>query len=93
MGQAALPACLHDTRMHYRYLTLEQRDALEAQIRARNPGGPALDMALQQLHHPDYGVCIECGRDIAFARLQENPDALHCGQCARLPATQLRSSA
>jgi RNA polymerase-binding transcription factor DksA len=30
-------------------------------------------------------VCIECGKDIAFVRLEAQPDALHCGDCARLP--------
>jgi len=32
-----------------------------------------------------YGVCIECGKDIAFVRLEADPGALHCGACARLP--------
>lgn len=79
--------------LHYHYLTLEQRDALEAQIRSRTAGGPALQVALERLRQPDYGVCIECGRDIAFVRLQEDAGALHCGDCARLPAIQFRSSA
>jgi RNA polymerase-binding transcription factor len=74
--------------MHYHYLTLEQRDTLEAEIRARSASEPALQMALQQLHQPDYGVCIECGRDIAFVRLAAHPDALHCADCARLPLTR-----
>jgi RNA polymerase-binding transcription factor DksA len=39
-------------------------------------------MAWQRLHQPDYGVCIECGRDITFVRLQADPDALHCVDCA-----------
>jgi RNA polymerase-binding transcription factor DksA len=71
--------------IHYHYLTLEQRDALEAQIRARTPNEPALRLALERLHQPDYGVCIECGKDIAFVRLQADPDAVHCADCARLP--------
>lgn len=71
--------------MHYHYFTLEQRDALEAQIRARVASEPALQLALQRLHQPDYGVCIECGRDIGFVRLHGDPDALHCAECARLP--------
>ena len=66
-------------------LTLEQRDALEAQIRASTPSDPALRLALERLQQPDYGVCIECGKDIAFVRLQSDPDALHCADCARLP--------
>jgi DnaK suppressor protein len=71
--------------MHYHYFTLEQRDALEARIRETTRSEPALQLALQQLHQPDYGVCIECGKDIAFVRLQAQPDALHCADCARLP--------
>jgi len=71
--------------MHYHYFTLEQRDALEAEIRARTAAEPALQMALQRLRQPDYGVCIECGNDIAFVRLQADPDALHCADCSRLP--------
>ena len=71
--------------MHYHYFTLEQRDALERQLRSSIRGERTLQAALQRLHQPDYGVCIECGRDIAFLRLQADPDALHCGDCARLP--------
>jgi RNA polymerase-binding transcription factor DksA len=71
--------------MHYHYLTLEQRDALEQRVRASNLSEPALQAALQSLHQPDYGVCIACGRDIAFVRLDADPGALHCSDCARLP--------
>jgi RNA polymerase-binding transcription factor DksA len=71
--------------MHYHYLTLEQRDSIEQRLRATISGERALQAALQRLHQPDYGVCIECGKDIAFVKLQEDPDALHCGDCARLP--------
>jgi RNA polymerase-binding transcription factor DksA len=74
--------------MHYHYLTLEQRTALENLIRAKARPGKDLDMALQRLHEPDYGVCIECRKDIGFARLEEDPSALHCQACARLPTTR-----
>jgi RNA polymerase-binding transcription factor DksA len=73
-----------DKPAHYHYLTLEQRQALEGQLRAAM-SGELLHLALARLHQPDYGVCIECGKDIAFARLQDDPEALHCGACARLP--------
>jgi DnaK suppressor protein len=79
--------------MHYHYFTLEQRGALERLMRSRSRGKAELQGALERLQQPDYGVCIECGGNIAFTRLQEDPDALHCWQCARLPVTQLRSSA
>ena len=71
--------------MHYHYFTLEQRNALEKQIRATMKSELTLQAALQRLQEPDYGVCIECGRDIAFVRLRNDPAALHCGDCARLP--------
>lgn len=73
------------TAMHYHYLTLEQRAALERRMRASSPDERHLQAALQRLHQPDYGVCIECAKDIGFVRLEADPDALHCGACARLP--------
>ncbi|HEU4441335.1 MAG TPA: TraR/DksA C4-type zinc finger protein [Burkholderiales bacterium] len=71
--------------IHYHYLTLEQRAALEQRLRASTRDERHLQAALQRLHQPDYGVCIECGKDIAFVRLEADPGALHCGACARLP--------
>ncbi len=71
--------------MHYHYLTIEQRETLEKSLRAQFPAGPRLATALERLHQPDYGVCIECGKDIGFVRLDEDPMALHCRACARLP--------
>jgi RNA polymerase-binding transcription factor DksA len=71
--------------LHYHYLTLEQRDALEKLIRSGVGAEPSVDAALERLRQPDYGVCIECGDDIAFVRLQTDPTALHCEHCARLP--------
>ena len=70
---------------HYHYLTLEQRAALERIIRSRQATASQLKVALERLHAPDYGVCIECGRDIGYDRLEADPDALHCKACARLP--------
>ena len=72
---------------HYHYLTLEQRASLERIIRSRVATQPQLRSALDRLHTPDYGVCIECRKDIAYARLEADPDALHCQACARLPIT------
>ncbi len=71
--------------MHYHYLTLEQRAALENLIRARLPSQHSLGAALDRLREPDYGTCIECGKDIPFALLEADPAALHCRGCGRLP--------
>jgi RNA polymerase-binding transcription factor DksA len=37
--------------------------------------------ALERLHGPDYGECVECGEDIPFRRLLAEPAALRCVQC------------
>ncbi len=71
--------------MHYRYLTIEQREILTNLIRSRFVPGAQLEIALKRLHEPDYGVCVECGKDIGFVRLIADPWALHCQACALLP--------
>ncbi|MBA4341729.1 MAG: molecular chaperone DnaK [Methylibium sp.] len=37
--------------------------------------------ALLRLRSPDYGVCIDCGKGIAFDRLQHSPEVLRCIDC------------
>jgi RNA polymerase-binding transcription factor DksA len=61
--------------MHYRYLTLEQRENLERLMRTGVPG------ELPRLHTPDYGVCTACGADIPYVRLLEYPGARYCSAC------------
>ncbi len=73
--------------MHYHYLTIEQRESLEKQIRSQSGTGARREKALESLHQPDYGVCIECGKDIEYVRLQDDPAALHCRRCGRLPVS------
>ncbi len=71
--------------MHHRYLTIEQRETLTNLVRSSVAPGVQLEIALKRLHQPDYGVCIDCGRDIGFVRLKADPWILHCQACARLP--------
>ena len=71
--------------MHYRYLTIEQRESLVNLIRSQFVPGAQREIALGRLHQPDYGVCIECGNDIGFVRLKADPWTLHCRACALLP--------
>jgi len=61
--------------MHYRYLTLEQRESLERLIRTGAPD------ELPRLHTPEYGVCAACGTDIPYVRLLEYPGARYCRGC------------
>ena len=72
---------------HHHYLTIEQRETLEKLIRSRIGTGASLETALERLHQPDYGVCIECGKDIEFVHLEADPSALHCRACGRLPVS------
>jgi len=71
--------------MHHHYLTIEQRKILDQLVRSSIGVGTRLDAALERLHQPDYGVCIECGKDIAFILLAADPLAVHCRACSRLP--------
>ena len=41
-----------------------------------------IDAALQRIADGTYGVCAECGEDIASARLKALPDAALCVTCA-----------
>lgn len=40
-----------------------------------------IDAALRRLREDEYGVCIECGNDIGFSRLQAYPTAKRCIIC------------
>jgi RNA polymerase-binding transcription factor DksA len=63
--------------MHYRYLTLEQRESLERVMRSQ----PGMAASLQRLHTPEYGVCDRCGADIPYVRLLESPETRRCAAC------------
>lgn len=40
-----------------------------------------VDAALLRMSTDEYGVCIECGCPIGYARLQVNPAAPRCYEC------------
>jgi RNA polymerase-binding protein DksA len=40
-----------------------------------------IDAALRRIRDDEYGVCIECGNDIGFSRLQAYPTAKRCIVC------------
>jgi DnaK suppressor protein len=41
-----------------------------------------LEAALERVDHPDYGLCEECGEEIALPRLMALPEAELCINCA-----------
>jgi RNA polymerase-binding transcription factor DksA len=40
-----------------------------------------VSLALRRVHAEDYGLCADCGGDIAFDRLRLEPWALRCVAC------------
>jgi RNA polymerase-binding transcription factor DksA len=40
-----------------------------------------VEAALARLHQAEFGVCVACGTDIPYARLQANPSAMRCIAC------------
>jgi len=40
-----------------------------------------IDATLQRIRNGEYGACIDCGDDVAFARLQAYPTAKRCIAC------------
>ena len=41
----------------------------------------AAELALERLSKSEYGVCVKCGAEIPFKRLQASPTASHCVAC------------
>jgi RNA polymerase-binding transcription factor DksA len=44
----------------------------------------AIEAAGERFAQGHYGECVNCGRDIDYARLRANPAALRCIDCQRL---------
>lgn len=67
---------------------LSRMDALQAQAmaqaseRRRNLQLQRIEQAFKRLDEGCYGECIECGEWIAKARLELDPTALKCIECA-----------
>jgi len=68
---------------------LSRMDALQGQAmaqaseRQRRAHIQRIDAALRRLDSGDYGYCVECGEEIAEKRLQVDPAAPFCINCAR----------
>ena len=41
----------------------------------------SLDAARERMASGDYGVCVDCARDIGFERLRATPSAIRCIDC------------
>lgn len=67
---------------------LSRMDALQSQAMSKETGRRRrqkllqIEAALKRIEENDFGHCQECGEDIAYARLEVDPTALLCIQCA-----------
>jgi DnaK suppressor protein len=83
-GDAAAVVELDQTRVG----RLSRMDALQGQAmslereRRRDIQLQKIATALRRIEKDDYGYCTECGDEIAFKRLQFDPAASLCFNCA-----------
>jgi DnaK suppressor protein len=67
---------------------LSRMDAMQSQAMSKETGRRRrntllqIEAALQRIADGDYGYCQECGENIAPARLEVDPSARLCIQCA-----------
>lgn len=67
---------------------LSRMDAMQSQAmlveadRRRAQEIRRIDASLQRIDEDDYGMCEECGQNIARARLEYDPSTLYCVECA-----------
>src|SRR3546814_9803851 len=61
-----------------------------AQERRRKAERAGIAAALLRIEAGEFGYCIECGDDIAVARLKLNPAVMKCRDCAAGPSCSAR---
>ena len=62
---------------------LQNQAMAKAQANRRLGSRSRLQAALRRLDEGEFGYCEDCGEDIAQARLELDPAAAKCIQCAR----------
>lgn len=75
---ARLDPCADENEYASRVTEMGIALCLKARMRERRA---QLEHALKRLEARDYGVCDECGEDIALPRLLANPAATLCVHC------------
>ncbi|GAB5486705.1 MAG: TraR/DksA C4-type zinc finger protein [Parasphingorhabdus sp.] len=61
---------------------MQQQEMAQAEARRRTSDLARIDQALKRLEEDEYGWCAECGEPIAYKRLEIDPAAHLCINCA-----------
>jgi len=62
---------------------IQQQEMAQAEARRRTSDLARIEMALKRVAEGEYGWCAECGEPIAYRRLEIDPAATLCVDCAR----------
>ena len=81
----ARPVALDQTRVGRlsRMDALQGQEMAKATARRRESEVGRIEAALQRIAEGDYGYCLSCGEEIAVGRLERDPTASICIDCAR----------
>jgi len=63
--------------------SLQQQAMAQATERHRTAELNRIEAALKRIDEGEYGYCIECGEKISVKRLDIDPAATHCINCAK----------
>ena len=61
---------------------IQQQEMAQAETRRRTSDLARIDQAMKRLAEDEYGWCAECGDPIAYKRLEIDPAAHLCIDCA-----------
>lgn len=61
---------------------MQMQAMAEAQSRRRRTERRRIEAALKRMDEGEYGYCAECGEEIPRPRLELDPTAAHCVECA-----------
>lgn len=62
---------------------LQQQEMAQAEARRRTSDLARIEIALSRMAEGEYGWCAECGEPIALRRLEIDPAAALCIDCAK----------
>jgi DnaK suppressor protein len=63
--------------------SMQMEEVRKAASRSRNQRIHELQEALRKMDEGSYGICEGCEKWIAYARLEQRPEAILCGACSK----------